>query len=382
MNKRVFGIPFALAVSIILAGAWLINAAEAAPRLGGGVPAFVSSPPQSHLLWADLNITDEPSAIQPDSKTAANATSGLYGVPDFQKSVSQVMYDSGWSAIDPGVTMVFTHNLGGDPDFYSVELWQQDTDSGGYGINHRAYGGMDENGAQTGSYWANLTGEIVKVTRLVSDTYADQVRVRIWQAAPPEWDSDWVPIAPGEVLTMNHNLGGNADDYLVGIKFRDTEAGGLGVHQFAYGGFESTGLYFGAAWLRLTNASVQVWRFGSDTQADEVRLMIYLPNSLPAYDSDWLAIAQGSTTIITHELDYNPTDYIIRTTYKSPVFGINSLAAGGMELNAGEYRGLDWENLTGETLSIHRFPNDIYGSNVRVRIWQPFRNVYLPLVVR
>jgi hypothetical protein len=367
MNRRVIGIALALAASLILAGTWLVNAAGVAPIAWGSNPVYAFNPAQSQPLETAFNITNPP-----------------YSAPELQESVSAAIYDSGWTAIDPGVTTVFTHNLSGDPDFYSVELWQQDTDPGGYGINHRAYGGMDENGAQTGTYWANLTDESVKVTRLVSDTYADQVRVRIWQPNPPDWDSGWLPINPGEanLLNLTHNLGGIAEDYLVGLKFRDTEADGLGVHQFAYGGMESTGLYFGAAWLHLTASSVQVVRFGSDTQADEVRLMIYRPDSLPDYDSNWFDIAQGSTTVITHEVGADPTDYVLRLSYRSTAFGINGLAAGGMELNAGEYRGLDYENLTGDTLSIRRFPNDIYGSSVRVRIWLPPQPIYLPYVVK
>ncbi len=62
-------------------------------------------------------------------------------------------------------------------------------------------------------HWQNLTDTTVQVVRRPDDTFADQVRVRIWTPDPPAWDSGWVDIAPGTLQTLTHNVGGNADDY-------------------------------------------------------------------------------------------------------------------------------------------------------------------------
>jgi len=122
-------------------------------------------------------------------------------------------WSSGWVDINPGETMTFTHNLGGNPDDYAVELWYQDTMPGGYGINHRGAGGLEAGGKYYGVHWQNLTDTTVQVVRRPDDTFADQVRVRIWTPDPPAWDSGWVDIAPGTLQTLTHNVGGNADDY-------------------------------------------------------------------------------------------------------------------------------------------------------------------------
>ena len=122
-------------------------------------------------------------------------------------------WSSGWVSINPGETMTFTHNLGGNPDDYAVELWYQDAKSGGYGINHRGAGGLEAGGKYYGVHWQNLTDTTVQVVRRPDDTFADQVRVRIWIPDPPAWDSGWVDIAPGTLQTLTHNVGGNADDY-------------------------------------------------------------------------------------------------------------------------------------------------------------------------
>ena len=84
---------------------------------------------------------------------------------------------------------------------------------GGLGINHRGAGGLEAGGKYYGVHWQNLTDTTIQVVRRKDDTFADQVRVRIWIPDPPAWDSGWVDIAPGTLQTLTHNVGGNADDY-------------------------------------------------------------------------------------------------------------------------------------------------------------------------
>ncbi len=324
------------------------------------------------------------SAIEPPIPPGSTPPT-ISGIPEFVEA-ADTNFVTGWVDIAPGETLTFTHSVGGDPDFYTVELWFLDEDAGGAGINHVAYGG-DRFGTNVyGAYWWDLTDTTIKVTRGSSDTTADQVRLRIFQADPPDYDSGWTPIQPGEanLLTLAHNLGGVADDYLVGIKFRDVRLDGLGLHQYAFGGLDTGGAWEGAAWLNLTSASVQVVRFAGDLASGEFRLMIYLPDpaSPPNYDSGWQTVNAGNQRTLTHNLGGNPAAYVVRATNRSTAFGINSIAGGGLTLNNGTHRGSYWQNLTGASLTVLRTTQDIYSQEVRVRIWLPTNTVYLPIVMR
>ncbi|MEA3396915.1 MAG: hypothetical protein U9R05_05585, partial [Chloroflexota bacterium] len=75
-------------------------------------------------------------------------------------------------------------------------------------------------------------------------------------ATASSWSSVWVSISQGETITLTHNLGGDVEDYAVELWFRDTDAGGIGINTFAYGGFENAGVWQGAHWSNLTAATV------------------------------------------------------------------------------------------------------------------------------
>lgn len=298
-------------------------------------------------------------------------------------------FNSGWVDIGPGVTSVFTHNLGGDPALYAVDLWFQDTGGVTYGVNHRAYGGMESNGNHVGAYWWDLTDSTIRVTRNPADTFVDQIRLRVWQPDPPDWNSGWLDITPGEILTLTHNVGGDVMDYTVGIKFQDT-AGGLvsiaalpaegelGIHQFAIGGLEDTNKFYGSAFRHLTDSSIEVLRFGDDVYVDKVFVVINQP-APPAFDSGWMPINQGTTKTIAPTLNGNLNTYLVQVSGRSALHGINILAAGGQEWNNNFY-GANWENLTKNSIDIWRRPNDIFTEDVRVRIWAP-EFIFLPLVM-
>lgn len=289
-----------------------------------------------------------------------------------------------WTAIAPGQTLTFTHNLGGDPDQYAVELWFLDDEANGAGIHHRGYGGNQMSGQLQGAFWSHLTGDAIRVTRNPNDVTADRVRLRIWQAEPPDWDSGWLNIQPGDanIQTLVHNLGGEAEDYLVALKFRDSTPGGLGVHHYAYGGLDLGGQVQGAAWFNLSSSSVQVVRFAGDRVTSQVRVMIYRPDPArpPAYDSGWRSVNVGQMVTLNHNLGGNPMNYILRTSARSAQHGVNSFGAGGLTLSNGQGRGGFVQRLTGSSLEVYRLSQDIYQQEVRVRIWLPTYALYLPLV--
>lgn len=317
----------------------------------------------------------------------AHGTSGAWSQPE--PAVGQMpaqasdAFDSGWVEVATDTARVFTHNLGGDPAWYAVDLWFRDTRSPGLGIHHRAYGGMDVGAQQYGAHWQNLTDAGIVVLRHRDDVAAGQVRLRIWQPDPPDYDSGWVDIQPGRAITLTHNLGGDVDGYTVGMKFRDAPGGERGLHQFAFGGLEAGGAAYGAAWQRLTDTTIQVLRFGDDTSVQQVRVFITQPDP-PDYDSDWVDVAQGQTRTITHNLGGNSNGYVVRGEVRSTVAGgpgINARAAGGLEV-AGQLFGSNWQNLTATSIDIFRQPHDVFADQVRIRIWRPEARVYLPLVTR
>jgi ligand-binding sensor domain-containing protein len=277
------------------------------------------------------------------------------------------IWSSDWVDIQPGQVMTFTHNLGGDPGLYAVDLWFRDMRSSGFGIHQRAYGGMDVAGQRFGVHWQNLTGASISVVRWPDDVAAAQVRLRIWIPDPPLYDSGWVNIQSGQVLTLTHNLGGSVDEYAVGMKFRDI-SGGLGIHHYAFGGLEAGGQYQGAAWHNLTDTSIEVLRFGADLSTQQVRVFITRPDP-PDYDSGWVGVTQGETHTFTHNLAGNPGTYIVRLSGQSAARGINTWAEGGLESN-GRFYGVNWQNLTDNTLDVFRRPHDTFADQVRIRIWR------------
>ncbi len=94
-------------------------------------------------------------------------------------------YDSGFTAIAQGDVELFTHDLGGDPDNYFVDLQCRDT-TGFFppGINNIGIGGDNDGAAVRGAYWLFLSDTIVGALRNADDNACKEVRVRIWVMPP------------------------------------------------------------------------------------------------------------------------------------------------------------------------------------------------------
>ena len=246
-------------------------------------------------------------------------------------------WSSGWITITPGTFVTLTHDLGGDPDDYAVELWFMDTDDGGYGINVRAYGGLEAEGSYYGAFWQHLTNNTIQVVRSANDTFADYVRVRVWVPDPlPDYCSDWTFINPGKTLTFTHGLDKAPDELVVGMVFSSTARG---INNFAYGGIELGPTdYRGAYWSHVDSSTVRVFRYPGLSIPAQVRVCVTRPDP-PDYDSGWVTIAQGVTKTLTHNLHMNPNLYLIRLYSKSDdsSFGINSIFP--MRPGRGHHRG-------------------------------------------
>jgi hypothetical protein len=118
--------------------------------------------------------------------------------------------------------------------------------------------------------------------------------VRVWKPEPAAWDSDWRNIAPGDLLTLTHNLGASVASCTVGLWFRDTTPGGSRINARGYGGMEIAGQFLGGTWQNLTENTITVVRSPQDAWADQVRVRLYLPDP-PAWDSGWQFIASGAS---------------------------------------------------------------------------------------
>ncbi len=291
-------------------------------------------------------------------------------------------WSSGWVDIATDTARTFTHNLGGNPDDYAVELWLRDTDTGGIGVNSRGVGGFEAGGNVYGVHWQRLTDTTIEVLRREDDTFADQVRVNVWFADPPVWDSDWVSIATDEMRSLTHSLGGDVDDYVVGLWLKDTTPGGIGVNTRCYGGFEAGGQLRGAAWQNFTDTAIEVLRYRDDPWADQVRVRIFAPDP-PDWDSGWVDLTPGAVETLSHNLGGNPNLYVVRGWQRDADggIGINHRYTGGFEAG-GSFFGTNWENLTDTTISFFRRPNDRVADQVRVRIWVREYRVHLPLVLK
>ena len=280
------------------------------------------------------------------------------------------VWSSGWVDIEPGQVLTFTHGLRPDALPYAVDLWSRDTRRQGFGVHHRAYGGMDIDGQRYGVHWQNLTNTTICVVREPDDVASSQIRFLVRILDPLAYDSEWVDILPGQVVTLTHDLGGNVDDYTLGALLRDTTPDGLGTHQYAAGGLEAEGVFHGAAWQNLTDTTIEMVRFRDDPSAQQMRVIVRQPDA-PDYDSNWRDIARGETLVIPHNLGGNPNFYLIRSSAWATGqvgVGINTRAAGGLEID-GNYYGTNWQNLTGDTIDIFRCSQDIYADQVRIRIW-------------
>ena len=115
-------------------------------------------------------------------------------------------YDSGWRALSAGAAATtLIHNLGGDTDNYVLDMQYK---SVGSGVNQRYYGGADFKANttvgnpddQVGAYWRSLSNTSVTVYRRPQDTYAEEVRIRLWIRPTPTYDSGWVAVNPDQSI--------------------------------------------------------------------------------------------------------------------------------------------------------------------------------------
>jgi len=97
-------------------------------------------------------------------------------------------YNSGWIEFPDGATEL-THNLGGDPDNYVVDMMCKSTlhPGVGAGVHNWFLGGENYYNSssgelsQRGAWWRLLDSDSIQVYRQADDAQCGQVRIRIWR---------------------------------------------------------------------------------------------------------------------------------------------------------------------------------------------------------
>ncbi|HSO27558.1 MAG TPA: hypothetical protein VLS48_05770, partial [Anaerolineales bacterium] len=155
----------------------------------------------------------------------------------------------------------------------------------------------------------------------------------------PAYDSGWVALAPDTAETLEHNLGGNPDDYIVDMQY--WASGVDGINQRYYGGadfgtkitVQNPDDRVGAYWRSLNDTSISVYRRPEDVYAEKVRIRIWV-DPFPDYDSGWIALPADGVDTLVHNLGGNPSDYVVDMLYRSPGSGINQRYFGGADFGA------------------------------------------------
>ena len=309
-------------------------------------------------------------------------------------------YDSGWFSIGQDETRTLTHSLGGTADDYLVDMQYK---SAGSGVNQRYYGGADFGTKTTvgnpddrvGAYWRTLTTSSIVVYRRQEDTYAEQMRVRIWKMPEPDYDSGWVAFNLDQAQTFTHNLGGSYLDYLVDMQYKSADVNG--VNQRYYGGMDygantsPANARDGAYWRSLDSTSITVYRRPDDVHAPQVRIRIWR-TAAPDYSSGWVALAQDVAQTLTHNLGGQADNYLVNMIFwdTSAANLLNQRHYGGADFgssppsgySADDRVGAYWRSLTGSSIAVYRRPEDGFADLVYLRIWVTPYQVFFPVVLR
>jgi hypothetical protein len=87
----------------------------------------------------------------------------------------------------------------------------------------------------------------------------------------------------------------------------------------------------------------------------------------PAYDSGWLAIGQGQTITLTHNLNTDPAKLFFYVLGNNPTYGVHQFLYGGEW--SGTWQGLYASGLNNTQITLIRMTGDPYWPQVRVQIW-------------
>ena len=163
----------------------------------------------------------------------------------------------------------------------------------GNGDGIRVYGQCSRGAANWGAIWAYNDGTSPTIyannvgggkagyfdgdVDVAGDIDVSNNQIKNYHGFPkPNYDSGWQTVAAGNETTLNHNIGGSEDDYVVYLWF-STE-GGM-KHSYAIGGYNNPsggGVRQGAHWEELTNSQITIRRQAEDNWVDQFRVRIWV----------------------------------------------------------------------------------------------------------
>jgi hypothetical protein len=291
-------------------------------------------------------------------------------------------WDSGW--VEPfGSPM---HNLGGDRDDYVVDVMFRDNGSG----HHRGFGSdeVDNGRPWVGAFWSNLNTIRIDVDKALDDEYVDEVRIRIWVVPESDYDSGWVNMEDDRTQTLDHNLGGDTDDYLVYMVGKGI---GYGVHQYGYGmdyrppASSGAYCYEGFGWRNLTTTSITVSRGACDLYADWIRVRIWLAPP-PQHVIGWTALSKEFLIVRSHPWGGPDHDLFLDFSFKNPSdWGVHQMYYGLDSYRHVDdtirYQGATWTGFTDGSITLVRGGHDWRAEQGRLRIWTT-NATSVPVVLR
>jgi hypothetical protein len=157
----------------------------------------------------------------------------------------------------------------------------------GNGDGIRVYGHCSAGATNWGAIWAHNDGTSPTIyasnvgggnaAHFDGDVDVSDNQVKNYYGFPkPNYDSGWRTVSAGNDTTLNHNIGGNEDDYVIQLWFRDYET--EGKHNCGIGGWENSpyATYQGAYWHGLTNSQIKIYRHSDDYFVDQFRVRIWV----------------------------------------------------------------------------------------------------------
>ena len=137
-------------------------------------------------------------------------------------------------------------------------------------------GGYDESATLKSSLdtiIADVKAYVVDHEQVVGEMQIQFTYSQLMYIKPPHYDSGWVDIDQNETITLDHNIGGNVDDYLVHVRWKSSA---LGIHHVGYGSFDNVSEKLGGFWKGLTNSQIKVERQQNDTFIEQFRVRIWV----------------------------------------------------------------------------------------------------------
>lgn len=93
----------------------------------------------------------------------------------------------------------------------------------------------------------------------------------------PAYNSGWQTFTTTGCRTLSHNLGGNADNYVVDLTFKKTGSGTpMGVNNSGIGGDINGADSRGGSWQNLTTTSIEICRWYGDVSTNQIRVRIWV----------------------------------------------------------------------------------------------------------